>query len=292
MSLVYVGFVPHPPLIVAEIGKGEERACQATIESYQKIAETLVDLKVESVVLVSPHAPLSRQGLSYLEGETVKGDFGSFGAGNVKLEFEVDGMLLASAQEGISSLQPVKAELDHAALVPLYFLKKAGWQGKVIVFGMPLRQAEELGRLAGEIFSGSETRCAILASGDLSHRLKEDGPYGFHPDGPKFDSIIVKGIQKDTAIIRGIPQDMLEAAGQCGYHSLLFALGAREGSPKVLSYEGPFGVGYLTAEIYRSAPIAGYARECLEHHLHAQAFDKLHIPGDPLLKEKKPVLSR
>lgn len=287
MSLVYVGFVPHPPIILNEVGRGEEEASQATIEAFHKLAGEMMKMDVKTVLIVSPHAPLTDEGLVYLEGNPLSGSFVRFGVSQVRFSNEVDEDILEAIKEEIADSLPVKAELDHGVLVPLYFLKKAGWEGKIVVLGMPIKKAEDYGRKVGKILNDSPERCALLASGDLSHTLKEDGPYGFHPSGPKVDKIIVRALKKDTTLVRGIPQDLLEEAGQCGYNSLLFALGAREGSVKVFSYEGPFGVGYLVAEIYRSSPIAGFARECLTYYLTAQPFDKLIIPGDPLLKEKK-----
>lgn len=287
MSLVYVGFVPHPPIILAEIGRGEEKASKATIDAFAKLAKEIVKMEVKTLLIVSPHAPLADEGLVYLEGNPLRGNFGRFGAGQLSFSNEVDLELLETIKREIPDAFPVRAELDHGVLVPLYFLKKAGWEGKIVVLSMPVQKAEDYGRKVGLILNDSGHRCGLLASGDLSHRLKEDGPYGFHPAGPKVDNIIVKALKKDTTLARGIPRELLEEAGQCGYNSLLFALGAREGSVKVFSYEGPFGVGYLVAEIYRSSPIAGFARECLTYYLTAQPFDKLIIPGDPLLKEKK-----
>lgn len=287
MSIVYIGFVPHPPLIVPEVGRGEEKACQATIDALDMVAKKIIGLDVKTVVIVSPHALLVNQGIAYLSGDRLEGNFGRFGAGEVRFSYPADGGLLELVKEELPDCVPVRAELDHGVMVPLYFLRRAGWDGKIVVFGMPLTNPEDYGRKIGRIMNDYTERCALIASGDLSHRLKEDGPYGFHPASPKFDSIIVKALKKDTTLARGIPQEMLEEAGQCGYNSLLFALGAREGAVKVFSYEGPFGVGYLVAEIYRSSPIAGFARECLTYYLTAQPFDKLIIPGEPLLKEKR-----
>ncbi len=287
MSLVYVGFVPHPPIVVPEIGRGEEKASEATIEAFRRLAKEVVKMEVKTILIVSPHAPLADGGLVYLEGNPLSGSFVRFGAGEVQFKKEVNKEILEAIKEDISDSFPVKAELDHGVLVPLYFLREAGWEGKIVVLSMPTKKPEDYGRKVGQILSDSSERCALIASGDLSHRLKKDGPYGFHPAGPKVDNIIVKALKKDTTLVRGIPHDLLEEAAQCGYNSLLFALGAREGSVKVFSYEGPFGVGYLVAEIYRSSPIAGFARECLTYYLTAQPFDKLIIPGEPLLKEKK-----
>jgi len=287
VSLVYIGYVPHPAILVPDVGRGEEKASQKTINAFQKLTQEIVKLDVKTVLIVSPHTVLTRQGMTLLQGDKLTGSLRHFGAGHIRFSYETDVNVMKAIKEQIDDIEDTENELDHGVMVPLYFLREAGWEGKIVVLGMPLSNAEEYGKKVGQILNDSSHRCAILASGDLSHRLKEDGPYGLHPSGPKFDNLIVKGLQKDTAMIRTIPSALREEAGQCGYNSLLFALGAREGSIKVFSYEGPFGVGYLVAEIYRSSPIAGFARECLTYHLTAQAFDKLIIPGDPLLKEKK-----
>ena len=96
-------------------------------------------------------------------------------------------------------------------------------------------------------------KLAWIASGDMSHRLKEDGPYGLHPSGPKFDQEFIKLLKaKDIQGILNLPESLLEEAGECGLRSFCMLLGALEGvnwKPKVLSYEGPFGVGYLVADI-------------------------------------------
>jgi len=284
---VYVGFVPHPAILIPDVARGEEKACQKTVDAFTKLAQEIVKMNVKTVLIVSPHAPLTRRGMTLLSGDRLTGSLWRFGAGHIRFDYETDKNIMEAIKEKIADIKETEVELDHGVMVPLYFLRQAGWEGKLVVLGMPLENAEEYGKKVGLILNDSSERCALVASGDLSHRLKEDGPYGLHPSGPKFDSLIVKGLKKDTTLIRTIPSDLLEEAGQCGYYSLLFALGAREGSIKVFSYEGPFGVGYLVAEIYRSSPIAGFARECLTYHLTAQAFDKLVIPGDPLLKERK-----
>lgn len=100
-----------------------------------------------------------------------------------------------------------------------------------------------------------EARVAWIASGDMSHRLKEDGPYGFDPSGPKFDEQFIKLLKvKDIQGILNLPQRLVEEAGECGLRSFSMLLGVLEASkvkwkPEILSYEGPFGVGYLVAKL-------------------------------------------
>lgn len=98
-------------------------------------------------------------------------------------------------------------------------------------------------------------RIAWIASGDMSHRLKKDGPYGFHPSGPKFDQDFVDLLKKkDIKGILSLPEKLTEEAGECGLRSFCLALGALKDSktewqPEILSYESPFGVGYLVANL-------------------------------------------
>jgi aromatic ring-opening dioxygenase LigB subunit len=94
----------------------------------------------------------------------------------------------------------------------------------------------------------------LIASGDLSHCLKEDGPYGFYPDGPKFDKALIKYLkEKDIENFLKL-DEMFPQAGECGLRSFSFLWGMLEESkldwqPEILSYQGPFGVGYLVASI-------------------------------------------
>ena len=100
------------------------------------------------------------------------------------------------------------------------------------------------------IRGSASNKIALIASGDLSHCLKKDGPYGFHPHGPKFDQDLIKYLKnKDIDRLLKLDEDYPEA-GECGLRSLCFILGMLEESkisyrPEILSYEGPWGVGYL-----------------------------------------------
>jgi aromatic ring-opening dioxygenase LigB subunit len=102
---------------------------------------------------------------------------------------------------------------------------------------------------------GYVKRLAWIASGDMSHRLKKDGPYGLHPSGKKFDQQFIKLLrQKDIKGILNLDPRLIEEAGECGLRSFCMLLGALEETktkwqPKILSYEAPFGVGYLVANL-------------------------------------------
>jgi AmmeMemoRadiSam system protein A len=94
-----------------------------------------------------------------------------------------------------------------------------------------------------------QDRSAILiASGDLSHRLTPDAPYGFRPEGPTFDRLVIDALRARTwEQIEALDPDLVEEAGECGLRPLAILLGAGRAAhlnSQVLSYEGPFGVGY------------------------------------------------
>lgn len=98
-------------------------------------------------------------------------------------------------------------------------------------------------------------RLAWIASGDMSHRLKKNGPYGLHPSGKKFDQKFMSLLKKkDISGILNLDPVLIEEAGECGLRSFCMLLGALEETqvkwqPKILSYEGPFGVGYLVSQL-------------------------------------------
>ena len=146
---------------------------------------------------------------------------------------------------------------DWGFNVPLHFLIKNHNSYKVKPYLTDLESPQVHFERGQTIIKNlpKETRVAWIASGDMSHRLKEDGPYGFDPSGPKFDEQFIKLLKiKDIQGILNLPERLVQEAGECGLRSFCMLLGALEASkvqwqPEILSYEGPFGVGYLVARL-------------------------------------------
>ena len=142
---------------------------------------------------------------------------------------------------------------DWGFEVPLYFLAP-NYTGKIkqylIGLESPAFYFEEGKKVYKSKIKNQKSKIAIIASGDMSHCLKENGPYGFHPDGPKFDKALIEALKKkDIETILKL-DEVYPGAGECGLRSFCFVLGILEASeidyqPEILSYEGPFGVGYL-----------------------------------------------
>jgi len=151
---------------------------------------------------------------------------------------------------------------DWGVEVPLYFLTKELKTKNIKLktyltgFESPKKHFEKGKEIIRSLpRSASGRRGAWIASGDMSHRLKEDGPYGLHPSGPKFDKKFIELLKKkDIRGILNLDPDFVEEAGECGLRSFCMLLGALEAAkvswkPKILSYEGPFGVGYLVVRL-------------------------------------------
>lgn len=162
-------------------------------------------------------------------------------------QLKVDEIIISSPHE------------DWGFNVPLYFLAD-DFKGKIarLLTGFESAQAhyEEGQKLADQL--DQTKNYALIASGDLSHALKSDGPYQFHPDGPRFDQELVEAL-KNNQVKNIIKLDeKYPQAAECGLRSIALMLGVLKGAgcrikPQVLSYEAPFGVGYLVAKLIKKA---------------------------------------
>ena len=142
-------------------------------------------------------------------------------------------------------------ELDHGTMVPMYFINKYYTDYKLVHITYSILNDIELYKFGMAIQKTAKNlnkNTVIIASGDLSHRLTEDGPYEYSPQGAKFDKELIENLENGNVVnIFNMEKCMIEEAGECGLRSLYILLGAMEGNSiqgELLSYEGPFGVGY------------------------------------------------
>ena len=262
-SIVYVGVAPHPPIMVPEVGGAEAERVRGSIEAMRELTGRVIASGAETVVIVSPHAPLDARAFVAYAGAELRGDFSRFRAPAAKvsalLDVELlDGIERAAADDGFRVERLDDHELDHGTAVPLYFLLRNGWRGRVVALGysfLPDAEHVRFGAAVGRAADSSGRRVAFIASGDLSHRLTPDAPAGFNEQAHLFDEEIIECIRsREPERIARIDPGLRRLAGECGYRSLLVALGASAGpdaAGEVLHYEAPFGVGYLVAQLSR-----------------------------------------
>jgi len=266
-SIVFAGIAPHPPLLVPEVGGSRIARVAESERALRDFSTRLVRARPDTVVVISPHSPMDASVFRARSAEVLAGDFGEFYATNVRLSFENDLELLDEIENAARDFAiPVERlhreyPLDHGALVPLYYLREAGWTGPIVAFGFTLLSREMhvgFGRSIRKAAVTSGKRVAIVSSADLSHRLIKGGPYEYEPTAHFFDEEIVRAVASgDPKGILAVDDDLRERAGECGYRSILVAVGVageQFRDHEVLSYEGPFGVGYMVAVLLEDTP--------------------------------------
>ena len=259
---------PHPPVIVPAVGGGREREAQATCDAMQAMGRLVAELKPETLVLISPHAPVFRDFVFFyqpLKGETqLKGALRQFGD-SAEPSWEWDGELqqhlvreLARRKIEAGALEPVAMKrynleptLDHGALVPLHFLSTPHAGFKLVVLASAGIDPQQLFELGGIIRDGAEAlgrRTLFIASGDLSHKVNAESPYGSVPEGARFDRQLMELFEaQDLQGVTNIDHTLRDKAAECGYRSILTLCGALDGTNPLVTrhaYEAPFGIGY------------------------------------------------
>ncbi|MFN2530005.1 MAG: AmmeMemoRadiSam system protein A [Pyrinomonadaceae bacterium] len=260
-SIVFAGIAPHPPIMVPEVGRSAIPQVQNSISGMMELARRVIDADVETVVLISPHAPLEFDVFIAYGDDRVYGDFANFNAAETHFEIEVDHEMLhaittSAATSKYEVLPITDVKLDHGTAVPLYFLLKQGWRGRVVALGYCFLSNEDHLGFGACIKNAAEAvnrRIAFVASGDLSHRLKPHAPAGYNAGAYLFDEQVVDAIEaNEPERIAHIDPNLRKLAGECGYRSMLVAIGVTRDlamNCEVINYEAPFGVGYLVAQL-------------------------------------------
>jgi AmmeMemoRadiSam system protein A len=252
----------HAPILVPEVGGERGGEARASSQAMRQAAACVAGLKPETVVLISPHSPRHRRAFGLWGGERLRGSLAQFNAPGAQVSLPND-LPLASAiateatRRGLATWMIDSGALDHGALVPLWFLAEAGWSGPTVVLSLNYPGEGGLGEL-GEAIAAAARACrrriAIVASGDMSHRLTPGAPSGFHPKARHFDETFIRLIRDgDYHQIGKLDHDLRELAAEDAVDSTLVAASAvdwKATGHKVLHYEGPFGVGYGVAILF------------------------------------------
>jgi len=263
LPLLACYIVPHPPIAISKIGKDQTNLIQSTIQGFRQIANEIAILKPESLICISPHGVVYYDYFQIPGGISAEGSFAAFHAPQVIVQANYDttlrDLIIQYAQKaGIAAglLGETDRHLDHGVMVPLMFINEAYQDYQLVrlsISGMTPLMHYAMGKRMMEAITASNKNVVLIASGDLSHKLKTDGPYGYHPSGPLFDQAITNIIRTgDFLQLLTMDETFSEEALECGLRSFITMAGAFDGwavATNVLSYEGPFGVGYMTAKI-------------------------------------------
>lgn len=264
MTIMGAFMVPHPPIIIPTVGKGAERAITTTINAYNEVGRQIATLAPETILVISPHTVAYADYFHIAPGQGAEGNFGQFRAPETAFKVTYDTELVnnicETAQKAglpVGIMGERDKNLDHGVMVPLFFVNKFYTNYKLVRMGfsgLPLPVHYRVGMLIAQAIEKLGRKVVIIASGDLSHKLKEEGPYGFDPAGPKYDEKIMKVMGKgDFGQLLKFPTGLNEAAAECGHRSFTIMAGTLDGrdvQAKALSHQGDFGVGYGICTFY------------------------------------------
>jgi MEMO1 family protein len=261
LAIVYGAVLPHPPVLIPAVGGTRVKDIIKTKKALEEVGKRLKAKDIDTVVIITPHGNVSQVAVPVYVSHIFEGNLAYFGADKPIFSFKGDPILgneiiKEAKKQNIEVSHIGETFLDHGVIVPMYYPSLAGFKKPIVPIAQAFLPYKDLFSFGETIKTASDNlgkKVAIIASADLSHRLTLDAPAGYRPEGKKFDEELVRLFKENNseAILNMDPM-LIEAAGECGLRSIIVLMGAMKDLPvetDVLSYEGPFGVGYMVATV-------------------------------------------
>ena len=264
MGIIAGFMVPHPPMIVPDIGRGSEAQVADTTAAYERAADEIASLAPETIIITSPHSIMYADYFHISPGKSARGSFAGFRAPGVRFNEEYDTELvkeicrLADKEDfPAGTMGERDKDLDHGTMVPLWFIRNKYKGGKIVrigLSGLPLIDHYRLGMIIREAVESTGRRTVLVASGDLSHKLQDYGPYGYTPEGPEYDERIMDVMGRAAfGELLDFDSTFCDKAAECGHRSFVIMGGAFDGTAvraEKLSHQDVTGVGYGICTFY------------------------------------------
>lgn len=258
--LVFAAITPHSPLLLPSLGKKHAAKLKKTADSMKTLEKELYVARPDTLVIVSPHGNVLADAFTINLSAEYKVSLKDFGDHTTTATFHSDFMLIDKLQRSLRADTPLSLAsdevLDYGVGVPLLVL--SAHLPKVAVVpvttaGLDYKAHHDFGAKLKDEIVNTNKRVAVIASADLSHTLTNDAPGGFSKKGAELDAKVVELLTaKNTNGLITLDPKMSTASKECGLRSILVLLGILSHiafEPKVHSYEAPFGVGYLVANL-------------------------------------------
>ena len=299
MGIIAGFMVPHPPMIVPQIGRGSEAQVADTIKAYERVADEIAALQPETIVITSPHSVMYADYFHISPGSGAKGSFASFRAPGVRFDERYDEELvkeicrLAAAEDFPAGTAGERdPELDHGTMVPLWFIRNRYKGGRIVrigLSGLPLIDHYRLGQLIQKAADNTGRKVVFVGSGDLSHKLQDYGPYGFAEEGPEYDERIMDVMGRAAfGELFDFDEGFCDRAAECGHRSFVIMAGAFDGlavKAEKLVHQDVTGVGYGICTFYPDgtdenrrfldARIGSLEKEITEKHANSDEYVRL-----------------
>lgn len=260
MPLVFAAIAPHPPILIPAIGKENLAQIEKTEQAMLRLEQDLYAAKPDILLIISPHGEVQADAFVINLCNEYEVNFELFGDFATKAKAQGETILITVSKEKIANRVPIniisEPRLDHGVGVPFFYLTRQLANVRLLPISFSLLDNQthlEFGKALKEAIMESGKRIAVVASGDLSHCLNSSAPVPFNPAGKEFDEKLMELLKnKDAQGLANLDRKLIEEAAECGLRSILILLGILNHinfQTEILSYEAPFGVGYLVAEL-------------------------------------------
>lgn len=255
--------LPHSPLLVPEIGRANHTFLAKTMVAYQEVKAQMMAANIETLIIISPHGLLQEQSFLINCAPEMNISFQDFGFIPPKTIVKGDIILADKIKTALKETGNCRliseTNLDYGSAIPLYLLKDPNWLFKTIIIAPAekagLEEQLDFGAKLGSFLQTSEKNIAVIASGDLSHRLKRKSPGGYSPKGPKFDNKLIEYLSEPSTATENVlklDKRLIIDASECGLDPLTILLGMIKDmswQPDIMAYQTDFGVGYLSLSL-------------------------------------------
>jgi MEMO1 family protein len=261
MALVFSCIASHTPLLMPTIGKGALATIGKTEAAMKQLEQELYTTHPDTLIVISPHGDQLPDAMTINLSSTYRTNFQEFGDLTTKVEWKPNTMLIDriredSKEKHLPLVLDSKEDLDYGTAVALWYLTQHLPNVKivpVITSGLDMPAHVAFGKELKDEILASTDRIAVIASADLSHTLTEKAPGGFSERGVALDEHVNKLVAaQDLDAVLQLDDAWIGSAQACGAKVLgvlAGIMGESKHKTTVLSYESPFGVGYLVAEM-------------------------------------------
>jgi aromatic ring-opening dioxygenase LigB subunit len=254
MPLLNAAIVTHSPILIPEIGKLNQQVLKKTVDAYAELANELQGNDIETIIVISPHGQIQDNYFTINAGPELNIDLSSFGFLGARRKFFSDLGFIDDLKntEGVEIQLTSNPNLDYGSSVPLHLLTEAMPDVKIVSISyageLSLEEHLALGNRINQVIANSAKRIAVIASGDLSHKLKKNSPTGYSPKGAKFDNKLIEFLNDPKTAKENMDAKLIQDASECGLKSIMILLGVldnRNYESEVMAYQTDFGIGYL-----------------------------------------------
>lgn len=258
--IVFAAIVPHAPFLLPTIGKQHRDKLKKTAEAMTALEQQLYVTRPDTLCIISPHGGVLADAFGINLSSEYKTSFKEFGDHKTSRTFRSDFMLIDRIQRSLrkDTAFTLNSEpsLDYGVGVPLHLLSEHLANPTVVPIttsALDLKAHFDFGKALRDELLNTTKRVALIASADLSHTLTKDAPAGYVPKSAEFDASVQQllSTRNVTGLIQLGEKDSAKMA-DCGLRPILVAMGILDGinyTAKVLSYEGPLGIGYLVSTL-------------------------------------------